>query len=56
MAYPMIRIMFGDQWDAAVPLMRWLCLAAIVGTLIYQCNQFFVAVGRIGAATLVEIQ
>lgn len=56
MAFPMIRIMFGDQWDAAVPLMRWLCLAAIVGTLIYQCNEFFVAVGRVGAATLVEIQ
>ena len=56
MAFPMIRIMFGDQWDAAVPLMRWLCLAAIVGTLIYQCNQFFVAVGRIGEATIVEIQ
>ena len=56
MALPMIRIMFGNQWDAAVPIMRWLCCAAIVGTLIYQCNQFFVAVGRIGAATVVEIQ
>lgn len=56
MAFPMIRIMFGDQWDAAVPLMRWLCGAALVGTLIYQCNSFFVAVGRVGAATVVEIQ
>lgn len=56
MALPMVRLMFGNQWDAAVPLMRWLCCAAIVGTLIYQCNQFFVAVGRVGAATVVEIQ
>ena len=56
MALPMIRVMFGDQWDAAVPLMRWLCCGAIVGTLIYQCNQFFVAVGRLGAATVVEIE
>jgi O-antigen/teichoic acid export membrane protein len=56
MALPMIRIMFGDQWDAAVPLMRWLCCAAIVGTLIYQCNQFFVAIGRVGAATVIEVQ
>lgn len=56
MALPMIRIMFGDQWDAAVPLMRWLCVAAIVGTLIYQCNSFFVAIGRVNAATIVEIQ
>lgn len=56
MAFPMIRIMFGDQWDAAVPLMRWLCVAAIVGSLIYQCNSFFVAIGRVNAATIVEIQ
>lgn len=56
MAFPMIRIMFGVQWDAAVPLMRWLCVAAIVGSLTYQCNSFFVAVGRVGAATVVEIQ
>lgn len=56
MAAPMIRIMFGNQWGAAVPLMRWLCVAAVVGTLTYQCNAFFVAVGRVGAATLVEVQ
>lgn len=56
MALPMIRIMFGNQWDAAVPLMRWLCCAALVGTLTYQCNQLFVAVGRVGAASVVEVQ
>lgn len=56
MALPMIRIMFGDQWDAAAPLMRWLCGAAIIGTLTYQCNLFFVAVGRVGVATAIEIQ
>ena len=56
MAFPMIRIMFGNQWDAAIPLMRWLCVAAIVGTLIYQCNHFFVAIGRVGSATVVELQ
>lgn len=56
MAYPIIRIMFGSQWDAAIPLMRWLCGAAIVGTLIYQCNQFFIAVGRVGTVTTIEIE
>lgn len=56
MAFPIIRILFGSQWDAAVPLMRWLCGAAIIGTLIYQCNQFFVAVGRVGIVTAIEIQ
>ncbi len=56
MAFPMIRIMFGDQWDAAVPVMRWLCGAAIVGTLIYLSNSFFVAVGRVGPSAVVEVQ
>jgi len=56
MAFPIIRILFGSQWDAAVPLMRWLCGAAIVGTLIYQCNQFFIAIGRVGVVTTIEIQ
>lgn len=55
LAYPVIRILFGDQWDAAVPLMRWLCAAALIGTLMYQCNRFLVAVGRVGAATRVEV-
>lgn len=56
MAFPMTRILFGDQWDAAVPLMQWLCVAAIVGTLIYQCNEFLVAVGQVKAVTTIEIQ
>ncbi len=55
MAFPMTRILFGDQWDAAVPLMQWLCGAAIVGTLIYQCNEFLVAVGQVKAVTTIEV-
>lgn len=56
LAYPVINIMFGDQWNAAVPLMRWLCGAAMVGTLIYQCNGFLVALGRSGTVTRVMLQ
>ncbi|KZC39553.1 MULTISPECIES: lipopolysaccharide biosynthesis protein [Rhodanobacter] len=56
LAYPIINILFGDQWDAAVPLMRWLCLAAFIGTLMFQCNLFLVALGRVRAVTRVEVQ
>jgi len=56
LAYPVINILFGDQWNAAVPLMRWLCVAALVGTLIYQCNRFLVALGRVRTATRIEVQ
>lgn len=56
LAFPIIRVLFGSQWDAAVPLMRWLCAAAVVATLTYQCNQFLVALGHVGAVTLIEVQ
>lgn len=56
LAYPVINILFGHQWNAAVPLMRWLCGAALVGTLIYQCNRFLVALGRVTTVTRVELQ
>ena len=56
MAFPIIRIAFGDQWDAAVPLMRWLCGAAIVGMLTIQCDGFFTAVGRYRDVTRIELQ
>jgi len=56
LAFPIIRILFGNQWDAAAPLMSWLCGAAIVGTLTYQCNAFLVALGHVGAVTRIEVQ
>ncbi|CAM5468453.1 hypothetical protein RLIN73S_06229 [Rhodanobacter lindaniclasticus] len=36
--------------------MRWLCAAAVVGTLTYQCNQFLVALGHVGTVTRIELQ
>ena len=33
LAFPVIRILFGDQWDDAVPITRLLCAAAMVGIL-----------------------
>lgn len=56
LAFPIIRVLFGTQWDAAVPLMRWLCFAALVDTLIYQCDAFLVAIGRVRAATRIAVQ
>lgn len=56
MAPSIIFALFGSQWAASVPIMRWLCVAAIFGTLIYQCSNFLTAVGRVGALALVETQ
>lgn len=56
LAYPVIRILFGSQWDAAVPLMRWLCTAAILGVLTFQCGAFLVALGRVRTVTRIEVK
>lgn len=56
LAHPVIMILFGQQWTAAVPLMQWLCAAALIGTLMYQCNRFLVALGRVRTVTRVEVE
>ncbi len=56
MAYPLIHLAFGNQWDSAIPIMRWLCAAAIIGTMIYQVNGLLTAVGRYREVTKIEVQ
>lgn len=51
MAAPIIRFFFGTQWAISVPVMQWLCGAAILGTLTYQCAVFLTGVGRVGVVT-----
>lgn len=46
-----IRLFFGTQWEASVPVLQWLCGAAILGTLVYQCGPFFTGIGRVGVVT-----
>lgn len=54
MAYPIIHLAFGSQWDAAIPLMRWLCASAMIGTLTYQVSGLLTAVGRYREITGIE--
>lgn len=56
MAAPLIHLAFGSQWMAAVPLMRWLCCAAIVGSLIYQVNGLLTAMGNYREVTWIEVE
>jgi O-antigen/teichoic acid export membrane protein len=51
MAFPMIRIMFGAQWDMAVPILRLLAIAASIGMLIPQFGEFFTAIGKVKVTT-----
>lgn len=47
MAYPVVRILFGDQWDDAVPLIQILCLAGIFRPLFYFVQPVFIALGEV---------
>ena len=47
MTYPVIRIMFGDQWDAAVPLVQILALGGSISVLWALSGQVLLSMGKI---------
>ncbi|MFC3104823.1 lipopolysaccharide biosynthesis protein [Salinisphaera aquimarina] len=51
MAFPIMRIMFGDQWDGAVPILQLLAIAAVVSVVNMDTPQLLVAIGRAGLVT-----
>lgn len=52
MAYPAVRILFGDQWDASVPLVRWLCIHVIIGAPFALLGSVMLALGQVRILTL----
>lgn len=51
MALPIIRIMFGNQWDAAVPILQLLALAATISVTFQQCPRLLTATGHVATVT-----
>jgi O-antigen/teichoic acid export membrane protein len=47
MAYPIVRLMYGPQWDDAVPVARILCLHAAINVLFYFAGHTLIAVGSV---------
>ncbi len=54
LAHPIILIMFGDQWLPSVPPARWLCVAALFGTITTIGAMAFTSVGAM--RTLFSLQ
>lgn len=50
MAYPVIRILFGPQWDASVPLSRYLCVAAFITAPFLLFSSILFGIGRMREA------
>lgn len=47
LAYPLIHLLFGTQWDASVSTVRWLAMAAAFGVHIPLCTAALVATGNV---------
>lgn len=46
MAFPIVRVLYGDQWDPAVPLVRLLCVFGAAGAAFVGYGQLVTALGK----------
>jgi len=49
MAFPLLRLLYGPQWDAAVPLVRLMCCSSALYSMFSMARYLFVATGNVGA-------
>lgn len=54
MAFPIIRILYGSQWDAAVPLVRILVISAAIQSIFFLAGQLYVALGQVKVQTQLQ--
>ncbi|MFQ5784613.1 MAG: lipopolysaccharide biosynthesis protein [Alphaproteobacteria bacterium] len=55
MAFPVIRILFGDQWDAAVPAARIVSFAIMLVTPYLLSSHAIIAMGEVGKLLRIEL-
>ena len=55
MAYPIMRILYGDQWDAAVPVVQFLALCNVINALTVLAGHVMIAVGAVKLLLYKEI-
>jgi O-antigen/teichoic acid export membrane protein len=48
-AQPLVRFLYGPQWDAAVPVIRVICLGSAVYSMFSMARYLFVAMGQVKA-------
>jgi O-antigen/teichoic acid export membrane protein len=49
MALPILRLLYGEQWDAAAPLIRIMCFSAAIYSMSSMSRYFLVAMGQVRA-------
>lgn len=47
MAPALVRVLYGDQWDAAIPLIRVICISSALYSMFSMARYLFVAMGAV---------
>ncbi|MGE5767373.1 MAG: lipopolysaccharide biosynthesis protein [Bacteroidota bacterium] len=55
LAHPVLRVLFGPQWDAAVPLVQILCIAGALTPFVHLGRPLFIALGRIDLSLRIQL-
>lgn len=55
MTFPIVHAVYGDNWDASIPVVRILCLAAVISTLATFASDVMIAYGHIKAVTIMQL-
>jgi len=55
MAFPIVRIMYGEQWDAAIPIVQILAVYAMLDVLVVMLDHVLVSTGQVGRFARFEI-
>jgi O-antigen/teichoic acid export membrane protein len=55
LALPVVRTLYGQQWDQSVPVVQMLCVAGIVSTFSVMASEVMVANGHVRAVTITQL-
>lgn len=55
MAYPAIRILYGDQWLASMPLMQVLCAAFAIEVVFLTVSEILIAAGAVAQSSRLQL-
>lgn len=55
LAFPVVRTLYGPQWDASVPLVELLCLVGAIASVSMFSGQVMVANGQVRNATVAQL-
>lgn len=55
LAHPIVRVLYGPQWDASVPVVELLCLAGAIASMSIFATHVMIANGQVKQATIEQM-